>query len=418
MERVSAQQLQQWVAEARRRWNVPGIAVSVLRGGEPVGVADGVGSLDGGEAVSPETVFRTASISKPFTATLAMTLVQDGLFGLDEPPPGSPVDATVRQLLSHQGGLACEWPEPIDRFGEEDDALLQLLDGEPERLPVGPGELYSYSNVGFWIVGAAIARVCEMSFEEAMRTRVLEPLSLRETSFEPRAAARGHNQLEPGADEHRAVEDKYPCVRRPSGGLWSSVGDLLRFAEHHLGGPGPLSEDSRAEMQTSQVETGSESYGLGWDLYESRGRRIVEHPGSAAGFQSLLRLVPSEGVAFAGLTNSSRGLAALRDVLENLGLDREEAPDVTLSADELASFAGRYQGQGVELTFSPDDGGLRVELTLLDPFTGEADEYPSAHARPIGVREFEIVDDEWRGDRFDFPRDGFVNMETLATRVP
>jgi CubicO group peptidase (beta-lactamase class C family) len=417
MERVSAQQLEQWVAEARQRWNVPGIAAGVLRAREAVAVADGVGSLDSGEAVSPETVFRIASISKPFTATLAMTLVQDGLLGLDEPPPGSVVDATVRQLLSHQGGLACEWPEPMDRFGEEDDALLQLLDGEPELLPVGPGELYSYSNVGFWLVGAAIARVCGMSFEEAMRTRVLEPLSLRETSFEPRAAARGHNQLEPGADEHRAIEDKYPRVRRPSGGLWSSVGDLLRFAEHHLGGPGPLSEDSRAEMQTSQIETGSESYGLGWDLYESRGRRIVEHPGSVAGFQSLLLLVPAEGVAFAGLTNSSRGMAALRDVLEKLGLDREEAPDVTLSADELASFAGRYQGQGMELCFSPDDGGLRVELTLLDPFTGEADEYPSVHARPIGVREFEIVDEEWRGDRFDFPRDGFVNMVTLATRM-
>lgn len=417
MERVSAQQLEQWVAEARQRWNVPGIAVGVLRAGEAVAVADGVASLDGEEAVSPETVFRIASISKPFTATLAMTLVQDGLLVLDEPPPGARVDATLRQLLSHQGGLACEWHEPIDRFGEGDDALLELLDGEPEQLPVGPGELYSYSNVGYWLVGAAIARVCGTSFEEAVRARVLEPLGLHATRYEPKGAARGHNQVEPGADEHRALEDMYPRVRRPSGGLWSSVADLLRFAEHHLGGPGPLSEDSRAEMQTPRIKMGSESYGLGWDLYESRGRRIVEHPGSVAGFQSLLRLVPAEGVAFAGLTNSSRGLAALRDVLEKLGLDREEAPDVRLSADALASFAGHYQGQGMELSFSPDDGGLRVELTLLDALTGEVDEYPSVHARPIGPREFEIVDGEWRGDRFDFPRDGFVNMGTLATRV-
>jgi len=417
MEPVSAQQLEQWVAEARQRWNVPGIAVGVLGAGEPVAVGDGVASLDGEEPIAPETVFRIASISKPFTATLAMTLVQDGLLVLDEPPPGAPVDATLRQLLSHQGGLACEWHEPIDRFGEDEDALLELLDGEPERLPVGPGELYSYSNVGYWLVGAAIARVCGTSFEEAVRASVLEPLALHATSYEPKGAAHGHNQVEPGADEHRALEDMYPRVRRPSGGLWSSVADLLRFAEHHLGGPGPLSEDSRAEMQTSQIEMGSESYGLGWDLYESRGRRIVEHPGSVAGFQSLLRLVPAESVAFAGLTNSSRGLAALRDVLEKLRLDREEAHDVTLSAGELASFAGHYQGQGMEVSFSPDDGGLRVELTLLDAFTGEADEYPSVHARPIGPREFEIVDGEWRGDRFDFPRDGFVNMVTLATRV-
>src|SRR4029077_16844717 len=119
------------------------------------------------------------------------------------------------------------------------------------------------------------------------------------------------------------------------------------LSDKQVSSPGPVREDSRAEMQTSQIEMGSESYGLGWDLYESRGGRTVEHPGSVAGFQSLLRLVPAEGVAFAGLTNSSRGLAALRDVLEKLGLDREEAPDVTLSAGELASFAGHYQGQGM-----------------------------------------------------------------------
>ena len=61
MERVSAEQLEQWVAEARQRWNVPGIAVGVSRAGEAV--ADGVGSLGGGEAVFPETAFRIASIS-------------------------------------------------------------------------------------------------------------------------------------------------------------------------------------------------------------------------------------------------------------------------------------------------------------------------------------------------------------------
>jgi CubicO group peptidase (beta-lactamase class C family) len=63
MERVSAEQLEQWVAEARQSCNMPGIAVGVLRAGEGVAVADGVGSLGGGEAVSPETAFRIASIS-------------------------------------------------------------------------------------------------------------------------------------------------------------------------------------------------------------------------------------------------------------------------------------------------------------------------------------------------------------------
>src|SRR6266536_44243 len=126
MARISAEQLAEWAAEARERWSVPGIAVGILRDGEVVTAADGVRELGRDEQVSPETVFRIASISKPFTATLAMTMVQDDLLELDEPPPGSHVDATVRELLSHQGGLACEWPQPLDEVGDGDDALLRL----------------------------------------------------------------------------------------------------------------------------------------------------------------------------------------------------------------------------------------------------------------------------------------------------
>ena len=119
----------------------------------------------------------------------------------------------------------------------------------------------------------------------------------------------------------------------------------------------------------------------------------------------------------AGLTNSSRGGAALRDVVERLGLALERAHDFSLSAEALASLAGRYEGQGMTLELSPDDGGLRVAMTQVDPFTGEIDVYPTLRARPVGPKEFEVVDGEWRGDRFDFPREGLVNMGTLAARV-
>src|SRR5216117_2268560 len=106
MERVSPEKLAEVAAEARERWSVPGLAVGVLRDGEIVTAADGQRELGRPEPVTPETVFRIASITKPFTATLAMTLVQDGLLHLDEPSPGTHIEATIRQLLSHQGGLA------------------------------------------------------------------------------------------------------------------------------------------------------------------------------------------------------------------------------------------------------------------------------------------------------------------------
>src|SRR5439155_22640582 len=101
VELVSAQRLAKAIAEARESWSVPGLAVGVLEAGAVISSADGMLELGRPEPVSPDTVFRIASITKPFTATLAMTLVQDGLLALDEPPPGTPVEATVRQLLSH-----------------------------------------------------------------------------------------------------------------------------------------------------------------------------------------------------------------------------------------------------------------------------------------------------------------------------
>jgi CubicO group peptidase (beta-lactamase class C family) len=405
MERVSAYDLGRWAASARERWNVPGIAVGVLSAGEVVTAADGICDLGRDEPVSADTVFRIASITKPFTATLAMTLVQDGLLELDRPPAGARVEATVRQLLSHQGGLASEWPEPLD-----ESTLLELTEGEPEFLPVAAGELFSYCNSGFWFVAAGIARTLGTSFEDAMRSRVIEPLGLASTGFEADNPASGHEQVEPGADEHAPAETWYPPGRTASGGLWSSVPDLLRFAQHHLGAAGgPLTASSLAEMQRPCSCGPGLRYGLGWFLRSRQGHDLVEHPGSVLGFQSLLALVPDERIAFAALTNSSRGFAAIRDVLREIGLGEDEVP--TVEPTDLNRFGGRYVGQESVVEFTPEDGGLRVERTEIDPFSQEAMVLPTVRARPIGESEFEIVDGEWRGDRFDFPRPGFVCID-------
>jgi CubicO group peptidase (beta-lactamase class C family) len=416
VERVSAQQLAEWAAEAREHWTVPGIAVGLLYDRETMFAADGVCELGREQQVTPETAFRIASITKPFTATLALSLAQDGLLALDEPPAGSRVEATIRQLLSHQGGLACEWPPALEELGKGDDGLQRIAEEEPPRLPVGPGELFSYCNVGFWLVGAAIARASGLTFQAAMGARVLEPLELKATDFEPRQPTRGHQQAEPGSGEHVVVDHPYPQTRTPSGGLWSNVQDLLRFAAHHLGGPGPLSRESIQEMQQPQIAAPGGSYGLGWFLRQSGGRRLVEHPGSVAGFESLLLLVPDERFGFAALSNSSRGSAAIRDLLDRLGLG-STGPDFTINPDRLAAFGGTYSGDGIEVEVAPEDGRLSVAVTTFDPLSGENVAYPPVLARPVAEREFEVVDAEWRGERLTFPRDGFVCIGVLAART-
>ena len=177
--------------EARAATGVPGVAAGLLRDGETVFAADGVLELGRSEQVQVETPFRIASITKPFTATLCAASV-----GLDD---------RLRALLSHTAGLRCE---------------------SAELLPPAAAGLWSYSNAGYWQAGAA----CGAPFDSALAAHVLEPLGLAATGFaEPAAPARGH--VQEGESGHRAMsEDRYPAARLASGGLWSTVGDLLRFA--------------------------------------------------------------------------------------------------------------------------------------------------------------------------------------------
>src|SRR5439155_12174471 len=145
-------------------------------------------------------------------------------------------------------------------------------------LPPAAKGLWSYSNAGYWEAGAA----CGAPLDAAMRAQVLEPLGLAATGFaEPDYPARGH--VQEGETGHRAVRvDRYPVARWASGGLWSTAGDLRRFAAHHLdGAPAALHEPQAAALGAH--------YALGWWVRShADGSTTLDHEGSVAGYQSLL----------------------------------------------------------------------------------------------------------------------------------
>ncbi len=272
------------VRNARSRTGVPAVAAGLLVDGSAELVADG--------PVGVDTPFRIASITKWFTASLASAC--------------GTLDDEMRRLLSHTAGLQPEVSEP---------------------LPESCQGLWSYANSGYWAAGERVAEATGTSFAEAMRDRILEPSGLNATSFdEPDGAARGHVQA--GATGQRPVESPpYPTSRYASGGLWSTVGDLLRFAEYQFDDPHGLQEP--------QAEALCAEYCLGcWRRELDGGRVAFDHEGSVAGFQSLLLLVPEERVALAVLTNSWRGSGAIRRVVRDLGLN---PPSNTVSNSTVRS---------------------------------------------------------------------------------
>jgi CubicO group peptidase (beta-lactamase class C family) len=364
-------------------WNIPALAVGASVGGRIETVSVGC---------PVDSVFRIASITKPFTATLALELLD---------PQGKtgvwPADVRVRHLLSHTSGYDCECGD-LARFGDGEDALSALILELPGvRRYVGIEQAWSYANTGYWLAGWLAAERAGQPYEEALAEHVLRPAALESTSF-------GEPDLEGTGKD--AVPGRYPRARRPSGGLVSTVPDLLGF------GQWLLSQPRLAQMRIVQGTPTAGVYGLGMFGERVAGVEVWGHGGSFGGFQTSLLLVPERQAVFAGLTNSSLGSKALYEI-ENaffdrlLGVPRPEPAGIDLPATVRDGFTGSYANSDGWFEVGLAPGGLAV--------TFEDGEFP---ARSIGETTFEITEGDRIRERFDFPLEGFGRFGSrLAERV-
>jgi CubicO group peptidase (beta-lactamase class C family) len=430
------------------RWTVPGVAVGILRDGQRELHAYGRASIETEQPVRPETLYQIGSISKVYTATLVMQLVDEGKLALDEPimtylPDLKLADAEAREtitlhhLLSHTSGLFGDY---FDDFGLGDDALGRAIATfETLRQQYAPGALWTYCNTGFGLAGAIIERVTGQFFETAMRERLFKPLGLERSFYFAHEAivyphAIGHNQLHPGAAEHE-VARLYPLPRwvNAAGGIISNVNDLLTFAEFHLrdgvasDGARLLSAESAQSMRQEQTRAANfaEGYGLGWALRTAGDEQVVEHGGSTNGFQAKVVLVPSRNFAIAILTNSSRGSVLNEHVRvwaldRYLGLRKERPTPRSFSDTELSRFAGRYERPEGPIILTISDGGLIRAMTLTDPLEGKTEHFPEDRLEAIGEREFIVVSEgETKDERIDFilAEDGAPRFVRMGGRL-
>jgi CubicO group peptidase (beta-lactamase class C family) len=369
---------------AATAWSVPALAAGYSVAGElPVTAAVGCDLA---------TIFRIASVTKPFTATLALELLD-----LEAATGVWPADVRIRHLLSHTSGYDCECGD-LARFGVADDALERAvaeLPGVHRFLDVD--QAWSYANTGYWLAAHLAASRAGGTYEDAIAAHLIGPAGLESTSFgEPELAGTGAE----------AESGPYPRARRPSGGLVSNVPDLLRFGHWHLAQPG----SARLRVAYGQPTVGV--YGLGLAGERVAGTEVWGHGGSYGGFQSSLLVVPERRAVFAGLTNSSTGGHALR-MLEDaffeqiLGARRLRPVPIDLPEAVRASYAGTYENEGGRYDVSTTRNGLVVAFEGID--------YP---AQPVGPAAFEVTEGEAAGEQFDFPLEGFGRFSSrLAERV-
>lgn len=422
--------LERLVSEQMQEWSVPGVAVGVLQDGRIETWGFGVTNIDTEQPVTGDTLFQIGSITKVFTATVIMQLVDEGRLDLDAPvrsvlpsfqleDDAATESVTLRHLLTHTTGF---FGDRFDDFGMGDDAVSRAMaEFHTLRQYTPPGDVWAYCNTGFQALGAVIELLTEMPVEQAIRERVLTPLGLDRSFFFAHEAITypvgvGHNRL-PGKDLE--VARPYPLMRamNAAGGIIGTVGDLLRFAAFHMGGGVAngmqvLSRDSIQAMQTVQTEAGLADYwGLGWSLNQVGGRMVAGHGGSTNGFRANLLLVADAGVALAVLTNGNGGRALGRALevwfLETYAGLKQDAPAPRpLSAESLGRFAGHYRGPTSETDVTLVDGVLQIDMVTTSPLTQVEVTLPPQHIAPVGETRFVLTDGESAGERVDFIGDG------------
>ena len=300
---------------------VPSIAAAAARDGRILW-EDACGWADHERAVpaTPQTPYSLASISKPFTATAVMQLVESGRLALDRPAndylgdariAGSQVErATVRRLLSHTAGLATFYRQFDGAPPSMDEIIAQHA-----LLTAPPGRRYVYSNLGYGILERIIERVSGRSYEDVLRRGIFVPLGLQAASVPDVPSEREARRYGAGA---RPLPF-YTLGHRGASSVYASAHDLALFGIAHLdprreeAAARILSPRSLAEMQRVQTPgLPGAGYGLGWRIEENRSRlRQVGHTGGMPGVTTVLSLYPSERTVVVVLTNT-RSPAALR----------------------------------------------------------------------------------------------------------
>ncbi|MGP4017145.1 serine hydrolase domain-containing protein [Saccharopolyspora sp. 5N708] len=385
--------------ELRATHHVPGASLAVLADGEIHELASGVLHRGTGVEVTTDSVFLAGSLAKPYTATLVMQLVDSGDLELDTPvvdvlpefatpDPEATKTITIRQLLSHTGGVTNDFNHDT---GRGDDCIAKYVQAAREvPLDLPPGTAYSYGSLGYVVLGRVIEVLTGKTWDQALRDMLFAPLGLEHSMTLPEEALRfrvamGH-MGRPGQDpDPTPVWDLMPRSVSPAARVIVSAGDIVRFAKMHLdGGLAPdgtriLSTAAVAAMQRREVDcpdkwtVEAEAWGLGWNLHDWNGVFGFGHVGSAVAQHSYLRVAPHAGVAFALLANGG-GFTPMYDTLFRelwaeltgtqvppLFAPPENPPEV-----DLTPLLGTYEREGVRTTITRNDDGrahIRYEFT-------------------------------------------------------
>ena len=427
------QQLDATVERVRQQFDVPGIAVAVVKDGKVVLERGwGVREINKPEPVQADTLFAIASNTKAFTATSLNLLAEDGKLKMDDrvidhlpsfrmSDPYVTGDMRIRDLLSHRSGLSLGagdllfWPTTNYSNAE----VVARLAHVPLKNSFRAG--YAYDNILYAVAQQVIEKVSGLSYAEFLQQRIFDKVGMSGTRYNA-------DHLQPG-DKPAIGHAKYDFKDlRPvapltwsnnagAGGIYSSVHDLARWmnvqlAHGQLADGTPLfSEKSQQQMWQMQIPQvvskpsvpelaaatpNFAGYGEGWSLSDYRGQKLVWHTGGWPGQVSRLTLVPGQNLGVVVLTNQESG-AAFNAITMSVLDAYLDAP----ATDWVAAYAA-----GVAKAQDNADEGWAKHVAARDakskpslPLSGYAGDYRDA----------------WYGDVFVEQQGGKLRLRFGAT---
>ena len=439
--------------------NVPGAALGIWSDGQEILAAHGVLNAATQVPVTTDSVFQIGSITKIWTATMIMQLVDEGLLSLDttvsDALPSTRLgtadvsgQVTVRHLLTHTSGIDGDMFTDTGRGDDCVERYVGLLAEVPSVFT--PGATYSYCNSGYVLLGRIIEVIDGQSWDESLRERLTGPLAATQTVTLPeeailRRAAVGHHRC--GTPVHVWG---LPRSIGPAGLITATPGDLLTFARLHLDGgitadgKRLLSEAAVTAMQSAsaaipEFSAPGSAIGLGWRLSRWGNRTVVGHDGDTIGQSAYLRIDPEAGIAACLLTNSAESESLYREVFSEVfgdltgvtmpppprpadglpgsgsGPEAGGQPAGTPGVSDLERYAGYYERMSRQFDVSVRDGQLRMALTMTGNLAALVDAepedlllYPAEATDSAGTRfVLRSGDDEpWAPVSFDQLADG------------
>ncbi len=290
--------------------DLPGAAVMVIRDGDVVLERTyGMANLEDGVAIAPTSNFRLASITKQFTASSIMLLVEQGKLSLDDTLtdsfdgfPAYGREITLRHLLQHNSGLIdYEGMIPDDYAGQvsDRDALRMMYDVSETYFP--PGSEYRYSNTAYAVLAMLIEDISGMPFARFLQEHIFEPLGMDNTVAYQRGVSTVANRAYGYTVDNGKVsfsDQSTTSAVLGDGGIYTSLRDYYKW-DQALYTERILSQKSLRQMWTGNFG----DYGFGWRVDRKNGHRRLHHDGSTSGFRNYVIRYPDHRMTVLVLTN-------------------------------------------------------------------------------------------------------------------